>query len=466
MSHPTQSSRRDFLKTGLFAGAAVSMFSLPAMADEAAKPADAPADAPALPQLPAGKRNVILMIADGAGFSSFDITSDYMTGSPRGLIYNGPRWTMLGCSTFSINGSYDPAIMWNDFETHKKSPTDSAAASTTLHTGVKTKDGRIARDKDKNDLLTIAELAHKNGFATGAVTSVGCSHATPGGVVGHVSERGEGHKLFRRMIERGNLDVLIGGGHPEFDRNGKRREAELKFCTYGPDEAMWKTIKEGGLPEGFAFIESREAFQRLANKEDVPAKLLGLAPVAETFQQQRDKDTARLETSPTLTEAALAGLNVVNRNDKGFYMMIEGGAVDWCNHGNHLERSVEEMQEFNEAVAAVCAWIEENSSWDETLLIVTADHDCGAIWGPEADKPETLFQRPIMKGKGNLPDAKYFSGAHSNQLVPFYFRGRNAAGFFHHVKGMDPKAGEIFQFNGVFVDNTDIFPVAKEAFGL
>lgn len=462
---PANASRRDFLKTSLFAGAAASMLSLPAMADDAVK-AEEIIDVKEVLTGPAQKRNVILMIADGAGFSSFDITSDYMTGNPRGLIYNGPNWTLLGCSTYSYKGGYDPAIMWNDFQTHKKDPTDSAAASTTLHTGKKTKNGRIARDPDKKDLLTIAELAHKNGFATGAVTTVGASHATPGGVVGHVSERGEGHKLFRRMIERGNLDVLIGGGHPEFDRNGKHRDGELKYCTYGPDEEMWKTIKNGGLPEGMRFIDSREAFQRLAKNENVPEKLLGLAPVAETFQQQRDKGAPLLTTSPTLTEVALAGLNVVNRNEKGFYMMIEGGAVDWCNHGNNLERSVEEMQDFNEAVAAVCQWIEENSSWDETLLIVTADHDCGGIWGPEADKPDTLFQRPILKGKGCLPEAKYYSTSHTNQLVPFYFRGKNAAGFFRLVKGMDEKAAEIFSFNGVYVDNTDIFPVAKDVFGL
>ncbi len=460
-------TRRNFLKSGLAAGAAFTCASSISCSPSAVGPTSAAHAADAGSNVDDGKkRNVILMIADGAGFSSFDITSDYMTGSPRGMIYNGDAWTLLGCSTYSIKGDYEPAKMWKAFENQKDEATDSAAASTSLHTGRKTKNGRIGQDADKNNLLSIAELAHQNGFASGAVTSVGVSHATPGGVVGHGSDRAEGHKLLVGMLDDGNLDVLIGGGHPEFDHNGKPRGEKNKYCKYGPDEEMWKRIRAGALPRGMKFIETREDFQRLARNEDVPEKLLGLAPVTETFQQQRDKNVPRLETSPTLTEASLAGLNILNRNKKGFYLMIEGGAVDWCNHANNLERSVEEMAEFNEAVVAVCAWVEKNSSWDETLLIVTADHDCGGIWGPTADKPATLFQRPILAGKGNLAEAKYFSMDHTNLLVPFYFRGKNADSFLYMVKGVDKKAGELFQFTGHYLDNTDVFPVAKEVFGL
>lgn len=412
------------------------------------------------------------MIADGAGFNIYDSTADYMTGNSRGMIYHGADWTLYGCSTYSLSGTYGAEFMWANFENQKQYPTDSAAASTALHTGQKTLDGRITRDAEENDLMTIAERIHQHGFAAGSVTSVSVADATPGAVAAHVSQRAEGQKIFRQMIENGNLDVIIGGGHPDFDKNGKRYqdtdgfEKPQKFSQCGPDEAMWEKIKTGQLPEGMRFIEKRKDFQKIAKNENVPSKLLGIAQIAETFQAQRERGWERLKCSPTLSEASLAALNVLNRNEKGFYLMIEGGAVDWANHANDLSRAVEEMVEFNEAVEAVCAWVEENSSWEETLLIVTADHETGAFWGPNADQADSLFQLPTMRGKGNLADGKYFSIKHTNMLVPFYVRGNSAEDFAGRVRGTDEKAGRIFRFSGKFIDNTDVFLVARKAFGL
>ncbi|MCG7228641.1 alkaline phosphatase [Corynebacterium minutissimum] len=133
-------------------------------------------------------------------------------------------------------------------------------------------------------------------------------------------------------------------------------------------------------------------------------KYFGLASVASTLQQGRDGNSDAAEPGtdpkndvvdlPTMTTGAL---NVLGQNDKGFSVMIEGGAIDWSGHSNQTGRDIEETQDFNKAVDAAIAWVKENSSWDETLLIVTADHETGYLsgkeetesWNPQTGEKET-----------------------------------------------------------------------------
>jgi len=122
------------------------------------------------------------------------------------------------------------------------------------------------------------------------------------------------------------------------------------------------------------------------------------------------------------------------------------------------------MNEFYDAVEAVCAWVEKNSSWEETTLILTADHETGSIWGPDADKEGTLFQTPIGKGKGNIPEIGYFSRSHTNAPVPFYVCGAGVPLFEKRVRCTDEAFGKMWGFGGQIIDNTDIVPVEKELF--
>ena len=87
---------------------------------------------------------------------------------------------------------------------------------------------------------------------------------------------------------------------------------------------------------------------------------------------------------PTLTEMSLAALNVLDNDPDGLYLMIEGGAVDWAAHANQSGRMIEEAIEFERAVEAVLDWVQTNSNWGETLLIVTGDHETGYLTGPDS----------------------------------------------------------------------------------
>ena len=130
-----------------------------------------------------------------------------------------------------------------------------------------------------------------------------------------------------------------------------------------------------------------------------------------------------------------------------------------ADHANEPDRMIEEQIDYVKAVEAVVAWVESHGGWNDTLLILTADHETGLIWGPDSAK--VAFQPIVDHGKGQLPGFKYNSHGHSNSLIPLYARGPGSQRFDALVKGTDLKAGEVWQFSGRFVDNTDVFRVMQ-----
>ena len=126
------------------------------------------------------------------------------------------------------------------------------------------------------------------------------------------------------------------------------------------------------------------------------------------------------------SELSLAAINVLSANDKGFVLMIEGGAIDWANHANQKGRMIEEQIDFNNAVGSVIAWVEKNGGWDNNLVVVASDHECGYLLGPNDGDNNPNTNPIINKGKGHVPDMKYNSGNHTNMLVPVYAKGSGA----------------------------------------
>ncbi len=465
-------------------------------------------------------KNIVLMISDGAGFNTFHAASYFEHGQLGKQPYD--RFPVqLACTTDMLNfvdaggqplraprdGSvpgeaagarpqlYDPHAMWNDFtyvmgRNDYLAFTDSAAAATALYTGWKTTDGRLGLDwSGSRELTSIAQIAHALGKASGVVTSVQASHATPAAMWSHEPSRRNYPAIFHKMLFHSGLDVIMGAGHPYYGDDGQLQhddEGKPKPQKDGADYVggwdTWNALAAGHTPRNLAFIESRADFERLARaKRDLPAGVVGIAQVHTTLQYNRPGTAWQAEDSlndnvPSLATMSLAALNVLSRNPKGFVLMIEGGAVDWANHGNNLMRMLDEQVDFNRAVAAVVDWIEANGGWDETLLIVTSDHECGMLWGPgtytdtggngrfDPETDEFLGWNPIEnRGRGRLPGAQYASRNHSNVLVPLWANGPGAALFEQRVGGVDAKAGELWGFDGRYVDNTDVFTVMRAA---
>ncbi len=415
-------------------------------------------------------KNIILMISDGQGIASVMAADFYNGGSAPYEVF--PHKYFM--TTYSVLGDYDPDWAWQSFENHKKNPTDSAAAATAMGTGVKNFPLTIGKNTFLKDLKNIVEVSSEYGKATGVVTTVPISHATPAGMVAHRTLRINYKEIAREMIYQSELDVIMGGGHPYFDDNGQSRsESDFDFQYIGgQDTYMDLTDGDGALArdeKSWTYIESFAEFQNLAEGLINTDKLFGLAQVAETLQQKRDGDVqvayndSFIENVPSLSTMTLGALNVLEKDEDGFFIMIEGGAVDWSNHDNARGRLIEEQTDFNDAVQTVIGWIEDDtngSSWANTLLIVTADHETGYLWGSE----EKEFVLVKNNGIGEMPGMFYHAGEHSNIPVPLYAKGIGADLFEYLIDGYDLFYADLLEafdseFDGAYVDNTDIFTV-------
>ena len=396
--------------------------------------------------------------------------------------------------------------------------TDSASAATAMSTGFKTKDGAIgyAFPLDENGNLivdaegksytepkqNIVQYAKSLGKSAGVVSSVYFTHATPAGFVAHNASRSNYAAMGNEMIFNSGIDVIMATGAPDYNDSGlpcvldsATGQCAKKWSSSGYwyfyDAAgnrmntdyvggfdTWQQIREGvdsgGNPFPFSVIRDKSEFQEMA-EGDTPARVLGLPKVFQTLQYYRAGDKTKdpyvvpfTPNIPTLEEMSKAALNVLDNNSKGFFLMIEGGAADWANHSYQGGRMIEEHVEFNRTVEAVVDWVQKNSNWGETMVIVTADHETGFIWGPgSCTAPTTAggswvynaYLPLINNGAGVMPGMQYCSpiGWHTNSLVPLFAKGDAARLFNGYADNLDLGYGP-------YVDNTDIFRVVKYAF--
>jgi alkaline phosphatase len=417
-------------------------------------------------------KNVIVMISDGMGFNHTLSTSYYSYGKPNGQIYARFPFKMAA-STYAaadfefapptdpcVGWGYDPYTYWSNFSYANLCYTDSASAATAIATGVKTYNAAIGVDLYQQPVKNVVEAAEELGKSTGVITSVPISHATPAGFVAHNVSRNDYAGLAMEMIHESAVDVIMGAGHPFYTDHGIFQETPINFRYVG-GEATWDALLAGtaggdangdGIADPWVFIQERAAFQSLASGP-TPDRVIGVAQVYSTLQQGRAGDVfadpfvVPLNPNvPTLVEMTHAALNILDDNPEGFLLMIEGGAVDWAAHSNQSGRMIEEQIDFDAAVEAVVSWVNANSNWGETLLIVTADHETGYLTGPGSDPG---WNPIVNNGKGNLPGMEWHSPNHTNSLVPFFAKSADARWFNKFAINFDPVRGK-------YIDNTDI----------
>jgi len=459
-------------------------------------------------------KNVIILIGDGMGFNS-DLAGTYYRYGEAGKQSYHSFPVRLGCTTYAqakadtpvpadFDKGYDPEVFWKSLSNGSRGTeltvtADSAATSTSIHSGVKTRNGKIGVNAQNEPVELISEIAARTGRKTGCISTVPIAHATPAGFAAHARLRGDLDEIFKEMTdEHSPLTVMMGCGHPLYAQGRKRSERadetddarKKRFLGVGGEET-WEKLKDGVI-NGFVVIETKEQFEELASPKPgakLPAKVVGLvrsqdqAPPVDGTLDDVEATKKLLETEyartvfseiPDLTMMSLGAINMLTQdNDKGFVLMIEGGAIDWANHELNINRSVLEHTGFSKAIDAVIRWVETESSWTETLVVITADHETGQMFGPgtyndvngngvfDAGDTEHGFQPIENMGRGNAPKVQYASKGHTNALVPFYAKGPGSELFLQRVRGTDPKAAAYWKFSGQYIDNTDIFPVVK-----
>lgn len=403
-------------------------------------------------------KNVIVLIGDGMGYNYLDLYNAYNTGKVHYQVETGgdhkaisatllnsaysgsgfQSWNRLSMQTNWAEGpTYDSNVAWANFDWVKNSPTDSAAAGTAMATGVKTYNAGIGVDVNEQTVENLSERAKSLGKSAGVVSSVQYSHATPASFSAHSLSRNNYLEVANQQVY-GNMDVVMGAGHPWYNNDHQKiSDPSYRYIS----EADYTALSTGATD--FTFVEDDDAFEKLTTG-DTPDRVFGIAQVATTLQQARSDAATPNDVVdlPTMTQGAL---NVLDNNSEGFFLMVEGGAIDWTGHANQTQHALEEITDFFEAVDAVNAWVEQNSSWDETLVIVTADHETGYLMGD----PEGGFNPMVPQGIGQYPTHSWNSGDHTNMLVPFFSKGAGATELEAATVGRD-------QVHGRYLDNTSL----------
>ena len=332
---------------------------------------------------PTRAKNVILLVGDGMGLGH--ITAGmYMNGNKLHL----ERFPVIGLSKTHAS---DHLI------------TDSAAGATAFACGVKTYNGAIAVDPDTVSLKTILEEAEELGLATGLVATSTIVHATPASFISHVKARSMYEEIAEQFLNT-EVDLFIGGGKKYFDRRVKDDRniyEELSQKGYIVSNFIEEDLRDINIPKGrnFAYFT--------ADESPLP------------ISQGRDY------LNPATTKA----LNHLD-NENGFFLLIEGSQIDWGGHANDTDYLVSEMIDFDNAIGKVLDFAEKDG---ETLVVVTADHECGGFTINYESKMDSLV-------------TKFTTTGHTGTMVPVFAYGPGAE-----------------NFSGIY-DNTRIYHKMKKAY--
>lgn len=231
--------------------------------------------------------------------------------------------------------------------------TDSAAAGTAIACGEKTNNGRIGLLPDgKTKLESVAYVAQKAGKKVGIVSSVTINHATPASFYAHRPSRGQYYEIALDLINS-NFDYFGGGGA---EKPEDKKSPEFKGNIYELAKQAGYTVTS--TPEEFAKLnkDSGKVFARGSN---------GALPY-----------TIDKQGGLTLADFVEKGIELLD-NPNGFFMMCEGGAIDWMCHGNDATTTIFEVIAFNDAVKVAYDFAQKHPQ--ETLIVVTGDHETGAL---------------------------------------------------------------------------------------
>jgi alkaline phosphatase len=241
--------------------------------------------------------------------------------------------------------------------------TDSAAAGTALACGVKTTNGTIAMDRTGAiPLPSIAEQAKAAGRRVGIISSVSIDHATPACFYAHGASRNDYWDIAQQLAPSG-FDFFGGGGFwgalPD-----KRREREDPLAMT--------------LAANYRLVQ---ATAELANLTPGAGRILAIHPRTSTRDASMPWVLESLPGEPTLADFTAAGISALD-GPAGFFLMVEGGKIDWACHANDLASCVTETLAFDDAIGVACTFAANHPG--ETLIVVTADHETGGL-APLAD---------------------------------------------------------------------------------
>ena len=233
--------------------------------------------------------------------------------------------------------------------------TDSAAAGTALATGNKTKNGMLGMNSDTLAVSSIAKALQAAGYGVGLVTTVAIDDATPGAFYAHVANRNQYYDIGRQLAESGYQFAAGASLRGAWDNDGN-------------DTDLMKYFEEENVSVSYG----------LDGVDTTAERLLVLSPFHKESRNEIGYAIDAREGALTLPQLTQAGLDQLLRvSPDRFFMMVEGGSIDHAGHGNDGATAIHEVNAFNEALRIVYDFYLQHP--DETLIVVTADHETGGM---------------------------------------------------------------------------------------
>lgn len=304
-------------------------------------------------------KNIIFFIGDGMGTAQVYAG---MTISPEPLVLESFPFT-----GFSKTYSSDNYV------------TDSGAGGTALACGKKTRNNMIGMGPDSTDIASIVAIAHKNGLATGVLSTASVTHATPASFVAHNITRNDYEGIAEDFLN-GTADVFIGGGEDNFRNRKDGKDLTLSLEEQGYDVVYtMDDLKASGS----------EKIAGLLAKEHMPRVTEGRVGV--------------------LAEMTAKAISTLSRNKNGFFLMVEGSMIDWGGHAKDFEYIVSELLDMDEAVGVAKEFAENDG---KTLIVVTADHETGGLTLVGGDRKSHQVRSNFIQ-----------TGNHTATMVPVFAYG-------------------------------------------
>lgn len=303
-----------------------------------------------------GAKYVFFFLGDGMANAQIQATEAWLTtangGSarnPADLLNATNRLNMCKLPVQGMQTTFDDGALI----------TDSASSATAFACGVKTKSGTINKSTDlTTGYKSVAELAHEMGKSVGVLSSVSLDHATPAAYYASVDSRGQMNDICVQLAESGY----------EFFGGGSMAKGTAPVDAWGLAAA-----------NGYSVVSGREAILNLVNhpqsKVICPnAWLEDAAAMPYNVDFVYAPEATNNVSLAEMTEAAIACLK---DDPQGFFIMVEGGKIDWACHANDAMAAIGDMLDFDDAVGKALAFY--NAHPNETLLIVTGDHETGGM---------------------------------------------------------------------------------------
>ncbi len=331
-------------------------------------------------------KNVVLFIGDGMGPEQVKAAGIYANGAEGTLVFE-----TFAYQTEVTNHSASSEIP------------DSAATATAMATGRKVNNRvvSVAIPGDGAALTTMLEYFQEAGKSCGLVTTTSITHSTPACFGAHRKSRYDPAGIAEDYLNLTRPQVLFGGGG---DGIGPKAAADAGYLVVQNREELFAIDTENSGMVSGQFGDSY-----------MPHEIEGLGDL------------------PHLSQMTAVALRILDNDPDGFFLMVEGGAIDDAGHENNLKDNIFETLEFSRSVTAVLDWAKGR---DDTLIVVTADHETGGL--------KVLGNN----GKNELPDVSWSTQSHTAADVPVYAAGPGARSFAD------------------VIDNTDIFYKIMEVSGI